>query len=56
MKTIEETKNLLSKILQLNEKTIGNIADYITNNDFVYAVCEEPEDLKILGESYEFKQ
>lgn len=56
MKTIEETKNLLSKILQLNEKTVGKVANYLSNNDFVYAVCEEPEDFKILGESYEFKQ
>jgi hypothetical protein len=52
MKTIDETKDIFQKAMQLNENTLKDLMKYLTENDFVYAVCEEPDDFKILSKSY----
>jgi hypothetical protein len=43
----------INDVFQGEEITIESLATYISSNDVLFGICEEPDDLTLLEEAYD---
>mgnify|MGYP000948056744 CR=1 FL=1 len=53
MSTLEYLESTISEVFKGENFTNESVMSYISGEGILYSICEEPEDLEILKQSYE---
>lgn len=54
METSKNLKQIIESVFKDDKCNTTSIVEYITESDILFGICEEPEDLDYLKNSYEF--